>query len=112
MEEQAKTPEATATSLEEMISKGRAVVREMLPTPHIPDTQLMAYYARAYTDSQVALVDRTGRCEYRCQCDLVELGPSRKLVCPATLEPCPTRAVQPLVELFGKINRNGNSSTQ
>lgn len=99
-------------AIDEMVFKGRKVVRDSLPNPKVPDSQVDGYHAHVYLRSQARLVARTGRCEYGCRCELIELGPSRKLVCPATFEPCPTRAVQPLVELFGKINKHGNSNAQ
>ena len=100
-------------AIAEMIAKGREVVRASLPNPKMPASMLDGYHAHMYLNDQARLVARTGKCEYGCRCELIELGAKKTLVCPATFTPCPTRAVQPLIALFGKINRHGYSdSTQ
>jgi hypothetical protein len=95
-----------------MIQHGRDVVRQSLPNPRLPEKMYDGHCALMYLNDQARVVRQTGRCEHRCACDLITVGRSEQLVCPATFEPCPQRALQPLTELFGKINRHGNSDTQ
>lgn len=83
-----------------MIQHGRKLVEagEFYPLNQNHQYDLMKYHK-----VQREAVDRSGRCDARCECELVTTA-NGELVCPHTWRRCPGRALVNIVSLLEKVN--------
>jgi hypothetical protein len=85
---------------QEWIERGRQQVFAGVfePLNHKDQLDLMRYWQQ-----QRERVERSGSCETRCRCELVE-NPQGELVCPHTWRRCPGKALVNIVSRWEKVN--------
>lgn len=70
-----------------------------------PDKMIDQLHVGAYLDQQRESVQRHGQCDGRCShTELIEHYSTGRRVCPHTLQPCQSRRLASIINLFGVIN--------